>query len=176
MQLSLKLLNGEQIELNIDSNVCIIGRSSKCDVVVTQDGMSRQHCQIEVIDGEVFVTDLASTNGVLIDGQKIKPNTRTNYALYLTLSFGAVQSAQIKLDEVYRTNVPKDIGTKSKMTKPISGPDFKLTESSKASRNLAPYIWMVLIFLAIILAINFWPKNRSSIQTESHSINSEEYD
>lgn len=100
MHVFLKLVNGEQIEQTVDSNVCIIGRSAKCDVVVPHDGMSRQHCQVELIDGEVFLTDLGSTNGVMIDGEKIVPHTKTPYALYLTCSFGAVQNMQIELEEL----------------------------------------------------------------------------
>lgn len=80
MHVYLRLVNGEQIEETIESNVCIIGRSAKCDVVVPHDGMSRQHCQIELENGEVFITDLGSTNGVLIDGEKIVPHTKTPYS------------------------------------------------------------------------------------------------
>lgn len=95
----LKLVNGETIEQSIDKNVIVIGRSAKCDVVVPQDGMSRQHCQIDVVGGEIFVTDLGSTNGVLIDGVKIEPHMKTPYQTFLQLSFGAVQSLQLEADE-----------------------------------------------------------------------------
>lgn len=98
MDLYLLLVNGKTIEQKLDSKVCVIGRSSKCDVVVPHEGMSRLHCQIEVENGEVFVTDLGSTNGVSIDGQKIEPHKRTLYKTYLTLSFGAVQNLQLELD------------------------------------------------------------------------------
>ena len=33
--------------------------------------MSRQHCAIERRDGRYFVTDLGSTNGVVVDGQRV---------------------------------------------------------------------------------------------------------
>lgn len=99
MHLTLKLVNGEVIEESVESSVCIIGRSAKCTVVVPHDGMSRQHCQIDVIDGEYFVTDLGSTNGVYIDGQRIEANQKTPYQTFLTLSFGAVQSLIIENEE-----------------------------------------------------------------------------
>lgn len=99
MHLTLKLVNGEVIEESVESNVCIIGRSAKCTVVVPHDGMSRQHCQIDVVEGEYFITDLGSTNGVYIDGQRIEANQKTPYQTYLTLSFGAVQSLIIENEE-----------------------------------------------------------------------------
>lgn len=92
MHIEARLVNGEVIELNVESNRCVIGRSSKCDVVIPHEGMSRLHCQIEFIDGEYFVTDLGSTNGVLIDNQKIEPHQKIPYQTFLPLSFGAVQS------------------------------------------------------------------------------------
>lgn len=95
MHIQAKLVNGEIIEQTIDANRCVIGRSSKCDVVIPHEGMSRLHCQIEFIDGEYFITDLGSTNGVLIDNQKIEPHQKTPYQTFLLLSFGAVQSLQI---------------------------------------------------------------------------------
>lgn len=99
MRIQLQLLNGEKIERTIEVDRFVIGRSNKCDVVVPHEGMSRQHCQIELVNGEVFITDLGSTNGVLIDGERIEPHKRTLYATYLTLAFGAVQSMQITLVE-----------------------------------------------------------------------------
>lgn len=98
MDIFLNLVNGETIEQSVMADVCVIGRSSKCDVVVPHEGMSRMHCQIEVENGEIFVTDLGSTNGVMIDGQKIEPHTKTHYQTYLTLSFGAVQSLQVEIE------------------------------------------------------------------------------
>lgn len=92
-------MNGETIEQSIDKDNIVIGRSAKCDVVIPQDGMSRQHCQIELSNGELFITDLGSTNGVLIDGIRIEPHQKTPYQTFLTLSFGAVQSLQIELEE-----------------------------------------------------------------------------
>lgn len=99
MELTLKLVNGEVIQQRIEADSFIIGRSSKADIVVPHEGMSRQHCQIDVINGEIFVTDLGSTNGVLIDGHKIEPHKKIPYQTYLSLSFGAVQSLQIDTEE-----------------------------------------------------------------------------
>ena len=95
MNLSAVMVTGEQLNFKTSKNSCIIGRSSTCDFVIPHEGMSRQHCLVELIDGELFVTDLGSTNGVMIDGERIPPNKKTPYATFLSLSFGAVQNLSI---------------------------------------------------------------------------------
>jgi pSer/pThr/pTyr-binding forkhead associated (FHA) protein len=99
MRINVKLLDGETLEFHVRENSCTIGRSAKCNVVIPHDGVSRQHCQLDIENGEVFVTDLASTNGVLIDGTRIEPNKKTKFQTYLPLSFGPVQSLMVDLEE-----------------------------------------------------------------------------
>jgi adenylate cyclase len=48
-----------------------IGRSSTCDIVLTDPLISRQHCQIILGMSGVHVKDLGSTNGTFINGAKI---------------------------------------------------------------------------------------------------------
>lgn len=178
MLILLKLLNGEEIEQSVDSDVCVIGRSSKCNIVVPHEGMSRMHCQIEFLNGDYFVTDLGSTNGVLIDGQKIEPNKKVPYQTYLNLSFGAVQSLQIKEDSTLAaiirapsTPVPEEakekvssitrIKTVKETTKPTlkhETPKIKNTSEEK----LRTWAVIILILLMIGGAIYMYlPKDSS---------------
>jgi pSer/pThr/pTyr-binding forkhead associated (FHA) protein len=149
MHLILKLVNGEVLEQTVESNVCIIGRSAKCTVVVPHDGMSRQHCQIDVIDGEYFITDLGSTNGVFIDGQRIEANQKSPYQTFLTLSFGAVQSLQIENEEAggdsLRVQTPRRETTKEgstgittlTKTKTMAGPQKTQSQANWKPKSLS---------------------------------------
>lgn len=116
MNLSIVLLDGENLTFQINKANCVIGRSPQCDVVITRDGMSRRHCMIENRDGDVFVTDLGSSNGVSIEGKKIPPNTPVRYQTYLSLSFGAVQSIDIEFEDL------KEVLTKSDSFSPTVAP------------------------------------------------------
>jgi FHA domain len=100
MKLSLVLHDGGKLEFPFSKNSIIIGRSAQCDIVVPVDGMSRRHVQLDIKDGGIFITDLGSSNGVLIEGQKIDPNIATPYFTYLSLSFGAVSQATLDLEEI----------------------------------------------------------------------------
>jgi serine phosphatase RsbU (regulator of sigma subunit) len=49
----------------------VIGRSEPADLVLADTLVSRAHCRLLVIGAEVVVTDLESTNGTFIDGERI---------------------------------------------------------------------------------------------------------
>ena len=164
MKISILLVSGEKIEKVTDSNICNIGRSSKCELVIPHEGVSRQHCQIEEVNGEFFVTDLGSTNGVLIDGVKIEPHKKTPYQTFLNLSFGPIQSIQIESlavsDRPLRaaSSLPSDSGktsmtrTKSMMpqkAKPTSAPaSAKPDDKGSEKQKILLLIVIVVIGLA----------------------------
>lgn len=54
----------------------VIGRA-RSDYVPGAAGVSRRHCFIDRTGSTYFITDLESTNGVWINGRKIKPYNRT---------------------------------------------------------------------------------------------------
>jgi hypothetical protein len=48
----------------------ILGRQPACDFVLTDEQVSRRHCQLEQSHDRVLVTDLGSRNGILMNGEK----------------------------------------------------------------------------------------------------------
>ncbi|MEM7679017.1 MAG: FHA domain-containing protein [Myxococcota bacterium] len=63
------LQNGEIVQ--IDKDTMIIGRSRTCDVVIPSAKVSRQHASLSKVQGELFIEDLGSANGVWLNGEKI---------------------------------------------------------------------------------------------------------
>ncbi len=45
-----------------------LGRSSTCEIAMPDPALSRNHCLFELRDGELWVTDLASANGTVVNG------------------------------------------------------------------------------------------------------------
>lgn len=88
MRIALKKESGEIIEKEIDSAQVTVGRSNKCDFMIADESLSRQHCLIELENGEFYITDLGSSNGVFIDGDRLPANTRTLYNSFNELSVG----------------------------------------------------------------------------------------
>jgi hypothetical protein len=53
------------------SNGGVIGRSRECDVVLSDQNVSRKHAEVRPSGGKWIVKDLGSTNGVKVNGRRI---------------------------------------------------------------------------------------------------------
>lgn len=97
MHLIVKMASGEVLKFNVQAKVVTIGRAPQCEVVIPHEGISRQHCQIEVVDRHYFVTDLGSKNGIFRNDYKLTPKIKTPYLAGHVLSFGTVLTLVIDM-------------------------------------------------------------------------------
>ena len=74
---SLVLVAQNGVVVPVEKSVTLIGRSSECDIRFREDAsdVSRRHCRIEVGNIGVQLTDLGSTCGTFLRGEKLTPNT-----------------------------------------------------------------------------------------------------
>jgi pSer/pThr/pTyr-binding forkhead associated (FHA) protein len=63
-------LTGEP-DILVDRALVVVGRHPQCDVRIDSIRVSRRHCCMTEVDGEVLVRDLGSTNGIRINGMKL---------------------------------------------------------------------------------------------------------
>ena len=72
---ALKFISGKyqggEFPLRVDKEV-LIGRSSELDMVLVEDMVSRKHAKIAMQAGKVTISDLGSTNGTFVNGEKVK--------------------------------------------------------------------------------------------------------
>ena len=66
----LALTEGPNISL--DKPVLLVGRHQECDVQIPSRKISRRHCCIAQVHDYVVVKDLFSTNGVRINGTRVR--------------------------------------------------------------------------------------------------------
>lgn len=59
-----------------NQNVVSIGRDSSCDINLDYPEISKQHARFYYESSIWFIADTNSTNGILLNGKKIEPNTK----------------------------------------------------------------------------------------------------
>ncbi len=64
--------NGKKIQKNISTDCVIVGRSKQCDICVDDDKLSRNHFMLVRTDGKFEIKDLNSSNGLIVNGKKVK--------------------------------------------------------------------------------------------------------
>ncbi|MFH1434232.1 MAG: FHA domain-containing protein [Pseudomonadota bacterium] len=63
--------NGAPRDLTFEKILISIGRSARNDVILPRSNISKQHVTVEVVSDKCVLTDLGSTNGTFVNGQKI---------------------------------------------------------------------------------------------------------
>ena len=56
---------------NIDRAQIVIGRSSKCDIQIDQESVSRNHCKIVNTGAAILLRDMGSTNGTYVNDELV---------------------------------------------------------------------------------------------------------
>ncbi|MFL5374027.1 MAG: FHA domain-containing protein, partial [Myxococcales bacterium] len=54
-----------------DTGELVIGRSSELDMVLIEDMVSRKHAKLTLGGPELTISDLGSTNGTFVNGEKV---------------------------------------------------------------------------------------------------------
>lgn len=71
---ALVLPSGERVELG--ATPVVIGRMSECDVTIADTNVSRRHAQVRATGSGFSVADLGSTNGTLVNGERLVAERR----------------------------------------------------------------------------------------------------
>lgn len=61
--------------IDISGEPIVIGRTDEADVVMDDQSLSRRHARFTPMHGQYFVTDLKSTNGTFVNGERIETTT-----------------------------------------------------------------------------------------------------
>ncbi len=69
--------NNSRIETELSKSL-IVGRADICDVAIKDGKMSRQHFSLEDRNGAIFIRDLQTTNGTLVNGVKLSGAKKLN--------------------------------------------------------------------------------------------------
>lgn len=168
---------GQKEAFEIEATTCIIGRSNKADVTVHSEALSRQHCQLDEINGDLFLTDLNSTNGVTVNGTRIPTGVKTPYKpmfpmeigdITITVSQEVPEERPPSFAQAVKSATPLELdkpsrGASSK-TKSIRKRDLEEKDEDKSSGALNPAALGVGIIA--ILGIGYFFLSGKSTTTE----------
>jgi pSer/pThr/pTyr-binding forkhead associated (FHA) protein len=85
---------GKAMQLAVPDRSYKVGRSPECDLVLTDEDVSREHAIFERRWQGVFVKDLGSKNGIEVDGKKVRGERRVHDGEVVALG-----SIQLKVDD-----------------------------------------------------------------------------
>ncbi|MCD4677402.1 MAG: FHA domain-containing protein [Desulfobacula sp.] len=68
----------DEHKVSISSGSHVLGRGRNADVLISKNDnlVSKTHCRLDIREKEVFVTDLSSSNGTVLNGRIITRETR----------------------------------------------------------------------------------------------------
>ena len=69
----LAVVAGERAGLRVElgSKPVVIGRVPPADLVIDDSQISRKHCRVSLVLDDVYVADLGSSNGTMVDGKRL---------------------------------------------------------------------------------------------------------
>jgi pSer/pThr/pTyr-binding forkhead associated (FHA) protein len=62
----------EGLNIPLDKPMIVVGRHPRCDTRLHSNRVSRRHCCMSAVRSEVVVKDLGSTNGIRINGHRVR--------------------------------------------------------------------------------------------------------
>jgi pSer/pThr/pTyr-binding forkhead associated (FHA) protein len=109
-------LKGKRLTIRVP--VVNIGRADYNDLVVPEASVSATHAKLQRRDGIWVLTDLGSTNGTFVDGERISEETALGPGA--TIKFGEVTTLFESTDEI--TGIQPRMGTRMMEGLPESEP------------------------------------------------------
>jgi pSer/pThr/pTyr-binding forkhead associated (FHA) protein len=119
-----------------------IGRSNSCDIVISNNNISREHCKIRMLTPQIIeVEDLNSANGTYADGKKLDKNKTYKFGSSVRLNLSNEYSLNLK--EVFSDIkiIPKPSPNKKHAQKPNPRIKEPITEDEMQAFMELEEVW-----------------------------------
>lgn len=95
---------GDQNQTRIyDSSKIFLGRSPDADITLVDSGISRYHLEISMRHGRLWVMDLGSANGSILNGEKLVPHKQIEYKAgdLLQLGINRIEVSAVLMEKAF---------------------------------------------------------------------------
>ena len=144
-------------KIAIPAPVITIGQSNQNDVVLADDSVSRTHARLEYRDGGWHVSDLGSTNGTFLNGDRLPPNTAMPLAYGANIRFGAVLSR-------FRATDGADLDAERARYAPPR-PTLPIAERQAARLRFPLWAFLILLLVIAVLVYLFMLRTPAPVVT-----------
>lgn len=84
-------VSGEDpLEVDLDPGIYVLGREESCELFIENDGISRRHARLSVVEDRLTVEDLGSSNGSFLNGEPIADTVVLTVDSVLVLGTNAI--------------------------------------------------------------------------------------
>ncbi|HEY0458999.1 MAG TPA: FHA domain-containing protein [Pyrinomonadaceae bacterium] len=142
------ILKFDEKELTVGEDATSFGRTTENTVAFPDNSnISRNHARIEFKDGKFVVTDLGSSNGTTVNGQKTEGETALNDGDFITLGNSVI------VEFIIEDDTPENAGDDSEMVESSSIPEAVSANESKSNFPLILGITGAVCGLAVVFAV-----------------------
>ncbi|MFA6235914.1 MAG: FHA domain-containing protein [Bacteriovorax sp.] len=156
---------GAKYNFEINSTTTI-GRNS-ADINFQDDKLSSTHCKLTVKGTNLFITDLDSSNGTIVNGKKLSPRTETELNFGDRVQIGS--DVYVIYDAPQKTTVPTQkitakavepiqVSTNKTVTEPVR-PDnsidyFNLSTNRKIAYTVSIVFYLFFVYVHLYISKN----------------------
>jgi hypothetical protein len=97
---------GQKETFKVSGNKLIVGRSLNANVTIKREEMSRYHFQIDIEADQYFITDLKSSNGVFVNGERLPPEIKRPYNPLFPIEIADLISISLKEEPSFSFEMP----------------------------------------------------------------------
>ena len=162
-------LSGQRFEINKKS---ILGRDADCDITIPGTHLSRRHAELFIVDGQLQIRDLGSSNGSYVNGKKIdtvalKPGDEIRFDVLTfevqgpepetdsnkTMIRSAISSADTVVDQKSTNNPNVEKQWKTKPTSPGNRPEEELKLQRRRKQKERDDKWVFYLLITLLSGV-----------------------
>jgi hypothetical protein len=152
-------------EHQIPEGITVIGRHSECDIQISANGVSRQHVRFINEDAKLYVEDLGSKNGTLVNG--VRSATRREVLKGDTVKVGEIEIHVAGIPESGSAAAPTAAPAPASAGRPAKPNRDDILRAMHRKKRMQNAIGLCILLLAAGAVYHFLIRDQFTIEEET---------